>query len=134
MESIVSSLERDGLAGANGGPVHRWIAKPTMSAYRMQYAIIADRDGRDRKGRRNDGVSMPSQDQRAEDLKDEPLYGVIHSVLRDHLERGALMDGLVLGEASVARAFQTSRIPSPISMGAATSSRAEGEARLSHGG
>jgi len=116
MESIVSSLERDGFAGANGGPVHRWIAKPTMSAYRMQYAIIADRDGRDRKGRRNDGVSMPSQDQRAEDLKDEPLYGVIHSVLRDHLERGALMDGLVLGEASVARAFQTSRIPASIAL------------------
>jgi DNA-binding GntR family transcriptional regulator len=54
---------------------------------------------------------MRTQDQKADDLKNEPLYGVIHSVLRDHLERGALMDGLVLGEASVARAFQTSRMP-----------------------
>src|SRR5271165_4703327 len=51
---------------------------------------------------RNDQVSMPSQDQKTDDLKNEPLYGVIHSVLRDHLERGALMDGLVLGAASVA--------------------------------
>jgi hypothetical protein len=63
---------------------------------------------------RNDRVSMPSQDRKTDDLKDEPLYGIIHSVLRDHLERGALVDGLVLGEASVARAFQTSRMPASI--------------------
>ena len=59
---------------------------------------------------------MQSQDQKTDDLKNEPLYGVIHSVLRDHLERGALMDGLVLGEASVARAFQTSRMPASIAL------------------
>ncbi len=59
---------------------------------------------------------MPSQDQKTDHLKDEPLYGVIHSVLRDHLERGALIDGLVLGEASVARAFQTSRMPASIAL------------------
>ena len=59
---------------------------------------------------------MRSQDQKTGNLKNEPLYGVIHSVLRDHLERGALMDGLVLGEASVARAFQTSRIPASIAL------------------
>ena len=59
---------------------------------------------------------MRSQDQKKDDLKNEPLYGVIHSVLRDHLERGALIDGLVLGEASVARAFQTSRIPASIAL------------------
>jgi len=54
---------------------------------------------------------MPSQDQISQAPKSEPLYEIIYSVLRDHLRRGALADGLVLGEASVARAFQTSRIP-----------------------
>jgi DNA-binding GntR family transcriptional regulator len=83
----------------------------------MQYAIIAARETWPiLKSWRNDRVSMPSQDQKIDDLKSEPLYGVIHSVLRDHLERGALMDGLVLGEASVARAFQTSRMPASIAL------------------
>lgn len=54
---------------------------------------------------------MHSQDQNPQGRKSEPLYEIIYSVLRDHLRRGALTDGLVLGEASVARAFQTSRIP-----------------------
>lgn len=40
-----------------------------------------------------------------------PLYGVIYSVLREHLEQGKLPAGLVIGEAAVARAFATSRIP-----------------------
>src|SRR5271165_7354017 len=41
MESIVSSREHDGFAGAKCEPVHRSMAKLTMSAYRMQYAILA---------------------------------------------------------------------------------------------
>ncbi len=73
-------------------------------------------EDRDRKRHRRDRVSMQSQKEKTDDLKDEPLYGVIHSVLRDHLKRGALMDGLVLGEASVARAFQTSRMPASIAL------------------
>lgn len=40
-----------------------------------------------------------------------PLYELIYSVLRDHLVDGILAPGLVLGEASVARAFQASRVP-----------------------
>ncbi len=40
-----------------------------------------------------------------------PLYEVIYEVLRKHLESGAFPAGLVIGEASVARAFATSRIP-----------------------
>ena len=59
---------------------------------------------------------MQPRDEKKVHLKSEPLYGVIRSVLRDHLERGALMDGLVLGEANVARVFQTSRIPASIAL------------------
>ena len=40
-----------------------------------------------------------------------PLYEVIYDVLRDHLVAGRFPAGLVLGEANVARAFATSRIP-----------------------
>lgn len=40
-----------------------------------------------------------------------PLYELIYSVLRSHLVDGSLLPGLVLGEASVARAFQASRVP-----------------------
>lgn len=40
-----------------------------------------------------------------------PLYEVIYDVLRDHLVAGRFPQGLVLGEANVARAFATSRIP-----------------------
>lgn len=40
-----------------------------------------------------------------------PLYEVIYKVLRDHLEAGTFPPGLVIGEAGVARAFATSRIP-----------------------
>jgi DNA-binding GntR family transcriptional regulator len=42
---------------------------------------------------------------------DRPLYEVIYEVLRDHLAGGKFPPGLVIGEASVARAFTTSRIP-----------------------
>ncbi len=41
----------------------------------------------------------------------QPLYEVIYEVLRDHLRAGKFPAGLVLGEANVARAFATSRIP-----------------------
>ena len=40
-----------------------------------------------------------------------PLYEIIYAVLRQHLIDGSLPTGLVLGEAGVARAFKSSRIP-----------------------
>ncbi|MBB5751178.1 GntR family transcriptional regulator [Prosthecomicrobium pneumaticum] len=40
-----------------------------------------------------------------------PLYELIYRVLRRHLADGALPKGLVIGEAAVARAFRSSRIP-----------------------
>jgi DNA-binding GntR family transcriptional regulator len=66
-----------------------------MSAYQKVYLAAA----------------MQTQVQGAQARKSESLYEVIYSVLRDHLRRGVLIDGLVLGEANVARAFQTSRVP-----------------------
>ena len=41
----------------------------------------------------------------------KPLYEIIYAVLRDHLLNNSFPPGLVLGEAGVARAFRTSRIP-----------------------
>jgi DNA-binding GntR family transcriptional regulator len=46
----------------------------------------------------------------------EPAYLAIHSVLRDHIQRNALRAGLVLGQASVARAFNVSRVPARIAL------------------
>ena len=40
-----------------------------------------------------------------------PLYEIIAGVLREHLINGSFRAGLVLGEAGVARAFKSSRIP-----------------------
>jgi len=40
-----------------------------------------------------------------------PLYEIIYAVLRGHLLDGSFPTGLVLGEAGVARAFKSSRIP-----------------------
>lgn len=40
-----------------------------------------------------------------------PLYEVIYRVLRQHLAEGHLPAGLVIGEAAVARAFGSSRVP-----------------------
>jgi DNA-binding GntR family transcriptional regulator len=40
-----------------------------------------------------------------------PLYKVIYSILREHIEDGTFPQGLVLGESIVARAFQASRVP-----------------------
>jgi DNA-binding GntR family transcriptional regulator len=40
-----------------------------------------------------------------------PLYALIYSVLREHIEDGSFPPGLVLGESTVARAFQASRVP-----------------------
>jgi DNA-binding GntR family transcriptional regulator len=45
------------------------------------------------------------------DVAAQPLYEVIYEVLRDHLAAGRFPAGLVLGEANVARAFATSRVP-----------------------
>jgi DNA-binding GntR family transcriptional regulator len=40
-----------------------------------------------------------------------PLYETIYVVLREHIEAGRLPNGLVVGQAGVARAFQASRVP-----------------------
>jgi DNA-binding GntR family transcriptional regulator len=40
-----------------------------------------------------------------------PLYEIIYDVLREHLLDSSFPTGLVLGEAGVARAFKSSRIP-----------------------
>jgi DNA-binding GntR family transcriptional regulator len=42
---------------------------------------------------------------------DLPLYEVIYRVLRQHIADASLPQGLVVGEAAVARAFQSSRAP-----------------------
>jgi len=41
----------------------------------------------------------------------QPLYETIYRVLREHLSEGRFPEGLIIGEAAVARAFQSSRIP-----------------------
>ena len=46
----------------------------------------------------------------------EPAYLAIHAVLRDHIQRNVLRAGLVLGEASVARAFNVSRVPARVAL------------------
>jgi DNA-binding GntR family transcriptional regulator len=40
-----------------------------------------------------------------------PLYELIYQVLRDHLAEDKFPEGLVIGEANIARAFNTSRMP-----------------------
>lgn len=50
-------------------------------------------------------------ERQTEPLPARPLYDIIYEVLRDHLVEGALPRGLVFGEAGVARAFGSSRIP-----------------------
>jgi DNA-binding GntR family transcriptional regulator len=40
-----------------------------------------------------------------------PLYEIIYRVLRQHVAGGQFPDGLIIGEAAVARAFRSSRIP-----------------------
>ena len=67
----------------------------------MQYALFDAKGGIRSNGRAGAtiGRAMQLQDQKSQSRRSEPLYGVIHSVLRDHLKRGALIDGLVLGES-----------------------------------
>jgi DNA-binding GntR family transcriptional regulator len=45
------------------------------------------------------------------DVERLPLYETIYRILRRHIVEGALPQGLVVGEAAVARAFQSGRIP-----------------------
>jgi DNA-binding GntR family transcriptional regulator len=47
----------------------------------------------------------------AREVAAQPLYELIYEVLREHLHAKRFPRGLVLGEAGVARAFATSRIP-----------------------
>lgn len=44
-------------------------------------------------------------------VRPAPLYATIHGVLHDHLRKGRLPAGLVLGPTAVARLFGVSRIP-----------------------
>ena len=44
-------------------------------------------------------------------VPEAPLYATIFDVLREHIDGGHLPSGLVLQESSIARAFNTSRIP-----------------------
>jgi DNA-binding GntR family transcriptional regulator len=46
----------------------------------------------------------------------KPLYEIIAGVLREHLLDGSFPPGLVLGEASVARAFTSSRVPAAVAL------------------
>jgi DNA-binding GntR family transcriptional regulator len=50
-------------------------------------------------------------DRRRSSAAGRPLYELIYEVLRDHLNQHKFADGVVIGEAGVARAFKTSRIP-----------------------
>lgn len=50
-------------------------------------------------------------DRRRSSVAGRPLYDLIYEVLRDHLRQRRFPEGLVIGEAGVARAFKTSRIP-----------------------
>ena len=45
-----------------------------------------------------------------------PLYALIYDVLREHIVDGSFPPGLVLGETSVARAFQASRVPAAVAL------------------
>jgi len=45
------------------------------------------------------------------DGKAQPLYEIIYGLLREHIVDRSFPPGLVLGESSVARAFNTSRVP-----------------------
>jgi DNA-binding GntR family transcriptional regulator len=45
-----------------------------------------------------------------------PLYALIYDVLREHIVDGSFPPGLVLGEASVARAFRASRVPAAVAL------------------
>ena len=53
----------------------------------------------------------PSGIARERERSGSPLYELIYDVLREHIVDGSFPPGLVLGEASVARAFQASRVP-----------------------
>ena len=58
-----------------------------------------------------------------------PLYEIIYVVLREHLLDSSFPTGLVLGEAGVARAFKSSRIPARRRTAEAARRRTDQEAR-----
>jgi DNA-binding GntR family transcriptional regulator len=62
------------------------------------------------------GKSSITRDSSAGGGRAEHAYATIYSVLRDHLERKLLRAGLVVGQASVARAFNVSRVPAGIAL------------------
>src|SRR5579872_1530364 len=45
-----------------------------------------------------------------------PLYEVIYRTLREHIAERRFPEGLIIGEAAVARAFRSSRIPAGIAL------------------
>lgn len=76
-------------------------------------------DGANRgKGKRDLGTDMmTAETETAAAVRSEPIYLTIYQVLHDHLMRGALKPGLILGQTNVARAFNVSRIPAGIALG-----------------
>ena len=48
--------------------------------------------------------------------RDRPLYQLICGVLREHIEDGSFPRGLVIGEAAVARAFSSGRVPAAMAL------------------
>jgi DNA-binding GntR family transcriptional regulator len=67
-------------------------------------------DGR-RASRRAAAVKLPPGPAREAESEGLPLYETIYRILRRHIAEGALPQGLVIGEAAVARVFQSGRIP-----------------------
>ena len=69
-----------------------------------------------RRRRRSDDAPPAPQIRQAARTRDGeteglPLYEAIYRILRRHILEGALPEGLVIGEAALARAFQSGRIP-----------------------
>lgn len=74
---------------------------------------IAENERRSRGNRPSPGPGARQRKSTAGDLEAErlPLYEVIYRLLRQHILEEALPQGLVIGEAALARAFQSGRIP-----------------------
>jgi DNA-binding GntR family transcriptional regulator len=59
---------------------------------------------------------MTSASERQGKAGSPPLYEVIYQTLRKHLAERRFPEGLIIGEAAVARAFQSSRIPAGVAL------------------
>jgi DNA-binding GntR family transcriptional regulator len=75
------------------------------------------RSGRDgRVPRRVERDEMTELSERQGKSAPPPLYEVIYRTLREHLAERRFPEGLIIGEAAVARAFQSSRIPAGVAL------------------